>query len=154
MPVSLKALVGEAQVVPTTCHAFLCIKTGELVVINEDEARAADDPDHHPEDHPEWFTDAVELARDVLGCDDFVEVPFAHLDRFGLMRGFCDQLPDERHRDAMLAAIRGRGAHRRFRDALEAHDLDDAWYAFREAAVARELRDWLDSRGIAYEDDL
>lgn len=150
--VSLKRLVEDAQNVSFTTHAFLCRKSGEVVFIEEDELQAADR--EIPEGSPEWFAEAVAVAREILDCEDYVALPFAHLDHYGTMRAFCEELEDDRQRGDLLAKIRGRGAFRRFKDGIVHHDLEDAWSGHRNRAIAAEVRAWLDREGIAYEEDL
>jgi hypothetical protein len=49
-----------------------------------------------------------------------------------------------------MAAIRGRGAFRRFKDALDRHGLLEAWYRYRREDLAQEAAAWLEANGIAY----
>jgi hypothetical protein len=66
------------------------------------------------------------------------------------MSDFIDELSDENAQDRLGRAIQGRGAFRRFQDAL--HDryehLVPVWYAFRDIRSRRRVADWLADNGL------
>ena len=66
------------------------------------------------------------------------------------MERFCSEVEDQALRDALLRAIRGRGAFRCFKDVIHERGIAPAWYAFRERALEEIAADWLDANGIAY----
>jgi hypothetical protein len=60
------------------------------------------------------------------------------------MEDFIARVSDPRARDVLASAIGGRGAFRRFKDALlELPDLRDAWFAFHDTRMQRRAIDWL-----------
>jgi predicted nucleotidyltransferase len=78
----------------------------------------------------------------------FIE-PIGSEEAYRDMEDFVARVPDTRSRDRLARAIEGRGAFRRFRDAL--HDLPDeerqAWFAFRDARMERRALEWLADHG-------
>lgn len=71
------------------------------------------------------------------------------------MADFADRLSDDAAGRRLARAIAGKGAFRRFKDALyEEHpELLPAWHAFREARATRRAVEWLADEGLVPEAD-
>ena len=54
--------------------------------------------------------------------------------------------------DALDAAIRGKGAFRRFKDRLYDFDLQEKWYKYRDDCYEQIARDWCERFGIEIEE--
>jgi uncharacterized protein (UPF0332 family) len=68
---------------------------------------------------------------------------------YGDMEDFVAYVRDVRARDLLERAIVGRGAFRRFKDALAAFpELRRAWFAFHDARGERRAIEWLADRGL------
>ncbi len=52
--------------------------------------------------------------------------------------------------DELQAAVYGRGAFRRFKDAVHRLGIADEWYRFRDAALEEIAVEFLEAHGIAY----
>jgi hypothetical protein len=68
---------------------------------------------------------------------------------YGDMEDFVTYVRDARARDLLERAIMGRGAFRRFKDAL--HDFPElrrAWFAFHDTRGERRAIEWLAERGL------
>jgi len=66
------------------------------------------------------------------------------------MEEFCYSIEDPKLSERLLNAIQGRGAFGRFRGAIEALDLLQAWYDFRADALEKIAIEWLEEKQIAY----
>ncbi len=65
------------------------------------------------------------------------------------MEDFIARVRDPRARDLLQRAIEGRGAFRRFKDALlDYPELRTAWFAFHDARTDRRALEWLADHGI------
>ena len=69
------------------------------------------------------------------------------------MERFCLSVEDEERSDALLDAIKGKGAFRRFKDKVHAFGIADNWYEFRDDALKRLAVDWCEANGISYRDE-
>jgi len=114
--------------------------------------------DNSPE-HEWWFdprTGALESRsysyyydeqpdRGYPGDRGFVLVdPIKSGDAYRDMQEFVQQVTDHRAHDVLSQAIAGRGAFRRFKDALvEFPELRGAWFRFHDARVERRAIGWL-----------
>lgn len=70
------------------------------------------------------------------------------------MEDFVACVPDRRAADLLARAIEGRGAFRRFKDALfEFPELRQAWFAFHDTRMRRRAIEWLLDAGLVAEGD-
>jgi hypothetical protein len=87
-------------------------------------------------------------ARDGGGALIRVE-PLPSSVGYGDMEDFAARVREPRTRDLLERAIAGRGAFRRFKDALlDFPDLRRAWFAFHDARGERRAIKWLASHGL------
>jgi hypothetical protein len=65
------------------------------------------------------------------------------------MERFIGTVRDGRLRERLWNAIQGRGAFRRFKDLLARHpDVEEAWFAFKDARLEKRVADWLEYHNI------
>jgi hypothetical protein len=122
----------------------------------------------HSEDHSWWLdpdTGEVEprfapgLGDDRVGEEAdrkrLIRVtPFPPSVGYGDMEDFIAQVRDPRVRYVLEQAISGRGAFRRFKDALlDFPELRSAWFAFHDARGERRAIEWLAERALVAPDD-
>lgn len=68
---------------------------------------------------------------------------------FRIMERFAADVRDEEVRSVLEIALAGRGAFRRFKDAVRRWpDIASSWYAYHHDAVLAAAREWLEYRGI------
>lgn len=63
---------------------------------------------------------------------------------------FTNQLPEGMIRNRLDAAIRERGAFRRFKDQLYRSGIEKKWYEFRVNAYKQLAMEWCEKHGIEY----
>ena len=94
----------------------------------------------------------IELTRRILDGERYVALPTSHdVHEWRIMEAFCYSLGHEDIRAAFLAAIRGRGAFRHFKDLLLRHGLRESWYAFRGEALRKIAIEWCEEHEIAFQ---
>jgi predicted nucleotidyltransferase len=75
--------------------------------------------------------------------------PIPSRQAYGDMEDFIGRVRDPRARDLLERAIAGRGAFRRFKDALlEFPELRQTWFAFHDARMERRAIEWLADQGL------
>ena len=154
-PVSLKSVVNEMDVLGEEWTAYISKKTGELVTVTEEEANIVDAGGEDDEFIPDWQRETLPKVREVLESDDFVALPDKfEIHEYSIMERFCLSLSDEELQDELLYAIRGSGAFRRFKDAIYRKEIQDDWYRFRDESIKDIAIDFLESEGIAWQDDM
>lgn len=148
--VKLSAIVDALDRASDEIHAFLDKQTGEVVVLSDEELRAAEDGDD-PADCPEWQQGDIEQAQAVQADETgrFVSLPDRfEINEWDMMRDFAVSLDNEGQAETLLNAISGRGAFRHFRDRIHELGLADAWYEFREEQYRQVALDWCEANGI------
>ena len=107
--------------------------------------------DEEPE-IPDWMEDEAELALEILLDEEgrYVRIPerkstVAHQS----MSEFIETVDDAGLREKLSASLNGRGAFRRFKDALIKHSKErKRWHGHNAKAMRKEIAAWLDSLGI------
>ena len=70
---------------------------------------------------------------------------------YDIMEDFIDTLSGSSH-DRLASAIQGKGAFRRFKDAVIRLGIDKQWYDFQADAYKRKAARWCEDNGIEYEE--
>jgi len=124
-------------------YAFLDKRTGEVVSISDEEMQAAED-DEPIEDFPDWQQDLVRIAKEIVDeTGDYIDLPTKFdIDEYSIMEKFCLSLDDSEMSDDLYSAIKGSGAFRRFKDAINEYDIADDWYKYRNDALKEIAIEW------------
>ena len=70
---------------------------------------------------------------------------------YDIMEEYAEAQPDVRIAHQLRCAIRGKGAFRKFREAVTRFGFLDDWYAYRDSAMLERARRWCVRNGIDYE---
>lgn len=132
---------------------FLDTDTGDIVnVLREVFDDLEEENDDAIGDYPEWMEEMVENAEAILSDEDgrYVEIPKLPTHRaYEFMEEFIERLNDKKVQNRLYNAIKGKGAFRRFKDALlEWPEIEGQWFAYRDEMMKREVVEWLRSIGI------
>jgi uncharacterized protein UPF0158 len=150
LTVSLPAVASEMDLPNDDWTAYLNRRTGELVTVTDEDARAAED-EAADDDLPDWQAERIPKVREVLASDDFLPLPSRFdINEYRIMERFCHQVTDPKVRADLLRAIQGAGAFGRFKTLAQHCGLVDEWHTFRDRAIANIAAAWLEANGIAY----
>ena len=124
-------------------------RTGEIVLLTDEEIQAADDDDPMS-DYPDWQRELILKAREVLlEPQHFLELPDKFdVDEYRMMEDFCLQFEDRDTGKELHRLIKGSGAFRRFKNAIHEKGVADAWYEFKQRALERIAIEWLEENEI------
>jgi hypothetical protein len=153
--VKLSDVLDALEMQNDETNYYLDTCTGIVYLLTPDELYAGEEDDPL-EDYPEWQREAIEVARRLANGDDesLIELPTQwDVNEYEIMREFCDAQPEGTVRDALYIAIRGKGAFRRFKDAVHTFGIADEWYKFRLARFKSIAIEWCDANEITYVDD-
>ncbi|RMD66578.1 hypothetical protein D6833_01315 [Candidatus Parcubacteria bacterium] len=70
-----------------------------------------------------------------------------------IMDRFARTLEDPQDREALVHALRGKGAFRRFRNAIRRLGVEEAWYDYLDQALRQIAVEWCEEEGIPFVDD-
>ena len=119
--------------------------------------------------YSEYFLDKetgqIEYVSDMAMTQEEQEEVYDRLDEHGfyrlptsfdirdydIMEDFIDTLSGSNH-DRLASAIQGKGAFRRFKDAVIRLGIDKQWYDFQADAYKRKAARWCEDNDIEYEE--
>jgi hypothetical protein len=148
--VSLRDVIDEMEMMSDEATSYINRKTGELITLTHEELALAEDPDEAAE-AAEWQKDLLPKVREVAASEDFIALPGKfEIHEWSIMEHFARSLTDAAMSDELDAALHGRGAFRRFKDALHRLGIADEWYRFRDAALEEIAIEFLETHGIIF----
>ena len=152
-PVKLNRIIEAIELQTDESTAYLDKKTGDVLVIMEEELNAVEDQEPL-EEYPEWQIDNIKKAREFIDREDvFISLPTKYdTHEYRIIEDFCHSLGDREIAEALFNIIHGKGAFRRFRDAIERFNMEDAWYKYRDGAIRQIAIDWCEANDITYSD--
>lgn len=150
MPVKLQDVVDALEQSAEFAMYFLDKRTGEIVLITDEEWEAADKNELLSE-YPEWQRAVILKAREIQKSEHFIELPDkAEIDEHKMMERFAREYKDQRTSAELLRSIKGKGGFRRFKNTISDLDLWPEWNEFRAKEFEEIATDWLDSEEIPY----
>ena len=151
--VKLQNIVDEMSSHSHGMSVVLSKKTGDIVLLTE-EAMSAAEYDEPLDDYPEWEREMIESAKDVMNNpDNYISLPSEFdINEYDIMRRFCVSIEDVNKSNYLLNAIGGKGAFRRFKNAVDRLGISEQWFAFRDEAYREIARDWCGYHSIEYEE--
>jgi hypothetical protein len=165
--VSLRDLVDELQMLPNEGTAYLNKETGRIITVTDDDLAMVEMEGELEEEleevDEEMGGDLLDLEtqhmqdvqRILAGDADYIELPSRFdIHEYEIMERFCLSVPDRKVSDVLLRNIRGSGAFRRFKDTIYEYGIEQDWFTYRDEAYKEIAIVWLESRGIAYTDDM
>jgi len=131
VPVAWEALEDGFENNAPEVHSYLHFDTGEVIRIVDGVA--------DPAMHTRIMNDNRYLRID----------PVSSREQYRWMERFIATVEDEDLRRRLNIAIDGKGAFRRFKDALMSHPVDrERWFAFRSERLRACMEAWLLAHGI------
>ena len=150
-PVKLEEIINGLEIQNDNSMAFLNKITGEVIVIDEEEFRAAEE-DEDLMNYKLWQRDLIKTAKDLLEDEDkYIHLPSKFdINEYEIMQNFCLSITDQRISDELHYSIKGRGAFRIFRDMIKRFGIEGDWYQYRDEAIKQIAIDWCNEKGIVY----
>jgi hypothetical protein len=131
VPVAWEALEDAFENNAPEVHSYLHFDTGEVIRIVDGVA--------DPAMHSRIMNDSRYLRID----------PVSSREQYRWMERFIATVEDDELRRRLNIAIDGKGAFRRFKDALMSHPVDrERWFAFRSERLRSCMESWLTAHGI------
>ena len=148
--VTLRDVIEEMEMSSDEATSYINRNTGELITVTDEMFSLAEDPDEE-EDAPEWEKELLPKVREVAASEDFIPLPSkSDIHEWSIMERFARSVADGDVRDELEAALHGRGAFGRFKEALHRRAIADAWYRYRDAALEEIAIDFLEAHGIEF----
>jgi hypothetical protein len=151
--VKLNDIIEGLEFQSDESSSFLDKTTGKVVLISDYEMRAAEDDDPI-EDFPDWQQDLVRIAKEIVDeTGNYIDLPTKFdINEYSIMEKFCLSLNDSEMSDTLYSSIKGSGAFRRFKDAINEYDIADDWYKYRNDALKEIAIEWCPEKGIEFDE--
>jgi len=153
-PVIIKHIADTLDCLMDEWKYYLNKKTGEIVEIQEEYLSIAEELEEDEElgSYMDWEQDSIREALLIFeNWNDYIELPDKYeINEYSIMESFCYSINNEKLRVKLCNAISGRGAFRRFKDAIIRYGVENEWYNFKFEALCKIARDWCDLHEIPY----
>lgn len=151
--VKLNEIIEGLEFQSDESSSFLDKTTGKVVLISDYEISAAEDGDPI-EDFPDWEQDLVRIAKEIVDeTGNYIDLPTKFdINEYSIMEKFCLSLNDSEMSDNLYSSIKGSGAFRRFKDAINEYDIADDWYKYRNDVLKEIAIEWCKENNIEFED--
>jgi len=155
-PVKLQDIINEMEMQMDEYHTYLNTETSEIITLSSEELRIAEESEEDDDflKYPEWQRDSINEALDVImnwTNGKYIELPDKwDIHEYNIMEAFCGSVSNDKISNVLYSAIKGRGAFRRFKDAVYKHNLEDSWYKFLYEALRKLAVEWCEENGISY----
>lgn len=154
LPVKLNDVVEALASAMEEHDYYLDKRTGEIVLITDDDRRAAE-KDELVSEYPKWQRESILKAREILKSEaDFIQLPDNFdIHEYRIMEDFCFSFEDRRVGENLRRLIKGSGAFRRFKHAIHSMGIEKSWYEFKRAKLEEMAIEWLEEQEIPYTRD-
>ena len=151
MKVKLNDLVDAIEFHSDESKSFIHLKTGEIYLITDEAICIAENDDRN---YPDWMKDLIKITKDYLENEnDYLALPSQYeVNEYQIMEDFASNLENQDKTDKLLFCLRGKGAFRRFKDAVILLDIDKEWYSYRDERYQQFAREWCEVNEIALEE--
>ncbi len=150
-PVSLNDIVQEMQTISDTMTVYFQRSTGRFIMVTDEYVYAAESDDPL-DDRPEWEQEIIRETAELLNREesgDYVPLPTRYdIHEYAIMESFCSTVENRMIANDLFRSITGKGAFRRFKDALHRHGIEKNWYAYKDEAYKEIAREWCKEHGI------
>lgn len=129
---------------------FVNKETGEVVILLPNVMRAVEGDIEEAELTAQEKA-LLTKAYAVEESNDFISIPHDGLiEEYDIMEDFASELPSN-YRDRLENCFDGgKGAFRRFKDAVARMNLSKQWYYYRDIRYRREAREWCDVHEVKW----
>jgi hypothetical protein len=147
--VQLKDILEGMEFQSDEVTAYLHRPTGRVLAVSDEALLAAEEGAGADEVEEFELADAraiLESGGEYLALPDRFEI-----DEYRMMERFAAGVTDPAAQAELEHALRGRGAFRRFKDAVHQLGLAKEWYASRDRGYESVARAWCETHGIMVE---
>jgi hypothetical protein len=149
----IKDIIEEMEMQIDGYRSFIKIRTGEVFSVAEDDLIDAED-EKTMDDLQDWQIENLEIANEIVeNFEDYKELPSKYeIDEYKMVKDFCLTIKDVKIQNILLITIEGKGAFRRFKDAVIELNIEMDWYSFRDRRYKDLAIEWCQNNDIEYID--
>jgi len=153
-PVRLNDIAEHLDCIMDGWKMYYNKKTGKITEVQVEYLGIAEESEEEDgfSGYDQWEQEAIKEAIDIIeNEDDYIRLPDEYdIHEYSIMQDFCYSIEDEQLNNKLCNAITGRGAFRRFKDAMIRYDLEDSWYAYKHQSLRKIAQDWCKFNNIPW----
>lgn len=151
--VKIKDIIEEMEMQLDGYRSFVKVRTGEVFSVSEDDLIDAED-EKTIDDLQDWQIENLEIVNEIVeNYEDYKELPSRYeLDEYKIVKDFCLTVKDVKVQKILLITIEGKGAFRRFKDAVIEFNIEMDWYSYRDRRYKDLAIAWCQNNDIEYID--
>lgn len=157
VPVKLSDIAESISFQTDEDSYYLNRETGDVIPVTDQEFRAAEEEDGSSKELYGLEDEQIEIAQDILADErqqKYIPLPDKFdVHEYSIMERFCLSIKDAKISDSLYRTIKGKGAFRRFKDAIYQYGVAEDWYKYRDNAMRSIAIDWCKGNGIEYIED-
>lgn len=153
MVANLKEIVDRLDCLMDGWRYFYNKKTGEILEFEMEYMRIAEEYDEEEETElRDWERESVmEIVKAFENWENIIELPTKYdIDEYEIMSDFADEYENPRISNKLQLTLGGRGAFRRFKDAVNNLGVADEWYKYKESKLTKIAKLWCEDNQIEY----
>ena len=132
MKADLDKILEALEMINESSQAYYNMDTGEIEWLGEFM-------------YGEEYTEAAERIE--LG--NYISLPTKYdIHEYRIMEDFINSLPQGEVKNKLYRSIKGKGAFRRFKDAVNFFGVEKDWYSFRDMAYRKIALEWCKKYGL------
>ena len=138
MKVDIQKVVEAIEMVSAETTNWFDVQTQECIFVG----------DFMDSDVQQEIYDRIDAER-----DRYYELPSQYdINEYAVMEDFIDSLSDDKIRNDLYRAIKGKGAFRRFKDSVAYHGIREDWFAFEHQAYVEIAKRWCRDNDLEYDE--
>ncbi len=136
MKIKLETVFDAIEMADDAFTYFYDTGTGKVLLLS----------DLNSEEENEAAADAIESEP-----ERYLRLPTKYeIHEYRIMEAFAEAYPNDRVRRELCSAILGRGAFRRFKNAIRYYGAEQEWYDWRDQAYREIAVGWCKEHGLEY----
>jgi len=153
-PLLLKDIVDKLDCNTDSWKIYYNKRTGKITEIQLEYLAIAEELDEEDDigEYADWEQESIKEAIDIIeNWHDYIKLPDKYeIHEYSIMEKFCYSIEEARLSNKLCNIISGRGAFRRFKDAIKRYNLEESWYSYRDEALCEIARDWCQDNEIPF----
>lgn len=147
--ISLRDVIEALDLQSDELRSYLDPDSGEIITFNEEAASIAERDNW--DSAPNWMRDSLPKIKRALENDRMLPLPDrVHIDEWRMMQAFADEQCDGNVGAKLVNAVHGADAFRLFRRTIEQLGIEEIWREYRNKAMERVARQWLEENRLRY----
>jgi hypothetical protein len=152
--IKIKDIIDDMEMQSNEYRSYLNKIQGVIISVSNEDLSIAEESeeDENFSEYPDWQQDSIKEALNIIeNWDNYVALPDTfEIHEYSIMEKFSYSVNNDKTSNALQNALHGRGAFRRFKDAIIRYNIENSWYKFKEEEYKKIAIRWCENHNISY----